>query len=150
MTSSESRPHLIDGGLRSDARGTVTFVNDFDFVGVDRFYTIRSQQPNVPRGWVGHQRDQKWFTAIYGAVLVTVVRPDDWESPSSDLPVARYVLSRDNPQVLHVPAGHATGSAHLSDGAILMVFSSGKIKDAKTDEYRFPVDQWDILTPGAD
>ena len=48
----------------------------------------------------GHQREHKWFTVVAGEVQVAVVKPDDWPSPSSDLPVARYVLYAARPQVL--------------------------------------------------
>jgi dTDP-4-dehydrorhamnose 3,5-epimerase len=145
MASKRPGPRIIDGGLHVDARGVVMHVNDFDFKGVDRFYTIRSHRPYEPRGWVGHRRDQKWFSVVQGAALVAVVEPDDWSSPARDLPVQRFVLSAAKPQVLHVPAGHATGSVALSEDAILVIFSSGKIEDAKTDDYRFPVDTWRIL-----
>ncbi len=138
-------PDLISGGRRVDARGSVSFVNGFDFKGVDRFYWIQAGQPNVPRGWVGHQREHKWFSVIRGEVLVAVVRPDEWPSPSRDLAVVRYALSAANPKVLHVPPGHATGSVQLTSEAILMLFSSGKIDDAHSDDFRFPVDYWPIL-----
>jgi dTDP-4-dehydrorhamnose 3,5-epimerase len=138
-------PCLIQGGRRLDARGSVSFVNGFDFKGVDRFYWIESGQPNVPRGWVGHQRDHKWFSVIRGEALVAVVRPDRWSSPHRDLPVTQYALSAAYPQVLHVPPGHATGSVQLSPEAILMIFSSGRIEDASGDDFRFPVDYWPIL-----
>ncbi|MDM8006737.1 MAG: dTDP-4-dehydrorhamnose 3,5-epimerase family protein [Phycisphaerae bacterium] len=144
MASIGSRVRLIEGGLDIDARGTVTHVNDFDFKGVDRFYTIRSHRPFEPRGWVGHRRDRKWFSVVQGTVLVAVVEPDDWSSPARDLPVQRFVLSSAKPQVLHVPAGYATGSVALSEDAILVIFSSGKIEDAKTDNYRFSADTWPI------
>jgi hypothetical protein len=42
--------HLIQGGRHVDARGSVSFVNGFDFKGVDRFYWIQAGQPKVPRG----------------------------------------------------------------------------------------------------
>ena len=109
-----------------------------------RFVSIRAQ-PNVPRGWVGHQREHKWFSVIRGEVLAAVVRPDEWSSPRRDLAVARFTLSAANPQVLHVPPGHATGSVQLTPEAILMIFSSGKIEDAREDDFRFPVDYWPIL-----
>ncbi len=140
-----AKPCVIDGGLHVDTRGIVSFVNDFDFRGVDRFYTVRTHHPNEERGWVGHQRDQKWFVAVQGAVLLAVVKPDDWERPSSELPVERFVLSAVKPQVLHVPPGYATGSINLSQDAILMIFSSGRIDDAQEDVYRFPVQTWPIM-----
>lgn len=127
-----------------DVRGAVTFVNDFDFKGVDRFYTIRAHRPYEARGWCGHQREEKWFTVVHGAGLVAVVKPDEWTFPASNLPVARFVLTAGKPQVLHVPAGHATGSMALSEDTVLMVFSSGHIADAKDDDYLFPVDTWEV------
>ena len=121
-------------------------MNGFTFDGVDRFYWVQSAQVGMQRGWVGHQREHKWFTVVAGEVQVAVVKPDDWQSPSTDLPVARYVLSASRPQVLHVPAGHATGSISLTADAILMVFSSGTIADAPSDDFRFPVSQWPLGT----
>jgi len=144
MEPDELRPRIIDGGLHVDARGVVSFVNDFDFKGVDRFYTIRAHRPQELRGWVGHQRDHKWFFAVQGATLIAVVKPDRWDCPSSGLPVERFVLSAAMPQVLHVPPGYATGSANLGADAILMVFSSGRIEDAKVDDHRFAVGTWSI------
>jgi dTDP-4-dehydrorhamnose 3,5-epimerase len=136
--------NLISGGLHVDQRGIVSFVNDFDFQGVDRFYTIRAHAVGEPRGWIGHRKEQKWFTALSGTVLVAVVAPDQWESPASNLPVERYVLSALKPTVLHVPAGHATASVMLSPDAHLGIFSSGKIAEAGKDDWRFDVGTWDV------
>ncbi|MGA2244423.1 MAG: sugar epimerase [Verrucomicrobiota bacterium] len=138
---------MIQGGRRADERGSASFVNGFDFKGVDRFYWIQASRPNFPRGWVGHQRDHKWFSVIRGEALVAVVQPDLWSSPRRDLPVRRFTLAAVNPQVLHVPPGFAAGTVQLTPGAILMVFSSGKIEDAQTDDFRFPADYWPILPP---
>ena len=143
-------PQLIQGGCHVDARGRVSFVNGFNFQGVDRFYWIQAGPANVLRGWVGHQREHKWFSVIRGEVLVAVVQPDQWPCPSRELPVARYTLSAAQPQVLHVPPGFATGSVNLSPEAILMIFSSGKIEAAAQDDFRFPLDHWPILPPTAD
>lgn len=138
------QPRLIEGGLYVDTRGTVAYVNDFDFKGVDRFYTIRSHRANDPRGWVGHRQAQKWFSVIQGTVLIAAVKPDVWWSPARDLSVERFVLSATKPHVLHVPAGYATGIIMLDAEALLMVFSSGQIENAGDDDYRFPIDTWSI------
>jgi dTDP-4-dehydrorhamnose 3,5-epimerase len=137
-------PGLFQGGRHVDERGAVSFVNEFDFKGVDRFYWIKAAAPKLLRGWVGHRREQKWFTVVHGKALIAVVRPDNWEKPSQDLPVARFLLSAIDPQVLHVPPGHATASVNLDEESVLIVFSSGKIGDAKLDDFRFPADQWPI------
>lgn len=144
MNQNHESPCLISGAQHVDARGSVSFVNGFDFKGVDRFYWIRADKENVQRGWVGHRREQKWFTVVQGSVLVAVVRPDDWERPGPQLPVSRYLMSATQPQVLHVPPGLATASVHLDQDSVLMVFSSGKIEDCKTDDFRFPLDQWPV------
>ena len=93
-------PILIEGACHVDARGSISFVNGFTFDGVERFYWIQSPQVGMQRGWVGHQREHKWFTVVAGEVKVAVVKPDDWQSPRRDLPIARYVLSAASPQVL--------------------------------------------------
>lgn len=137
-------PGLIQGGRHQDARGTVSFVNGFQFKGVDRFYWVKAGRASVPRGWVGHRREHKWFTVVAGKSLIAVVAPDDWSQPARDLPVTRFKLSADTPQVLHVPPGYATGSVNFSPDTVLMIFSSGKIEDVAGDDFRFPVDQWPI------
>ena len=160
-------PVLLQGGCHVDARGSISFVNGFTFAGVERFYWIQSNHVGMQRGWVGHQREHKWFTVVAGEVQVAVVKPDDWHSPRSDLPVARYVLSAVRPQVLHVPCWsrhHHLSAPRLprtqEQGtknkelrtknphalAILMVFSSGTIVDAPNDDFRFPVSQWPLGT----
>jgi len=111
---------------------------------VDRFYTIRAHRANEPRGWRGHRIEQKWFTVVKGTILLAAVRPDDWTLPACNLPVEQYVLSEMKPRVLHVPAGYATASMALTEDAIMVVFSSGRIEDAKQDDYLFPVDTWKI------
>jgi dTDP-4-dehydrorhamnose 3,5-epimerase-like enzyme len=145
MTSTADRPRLIEGGLHVDVRGSIAFVNDFDFEGVDRFYIVRSHKPYELRGWVGHRREQKWFFVVQGTSLIAVVKPDRWQSPASDLPVERFTLSAAKPQILCVPPGYATGSTNLAGDAVVLIFSSGKIEDAKADDYRFPVDTWSIV-----
>ena len=135
---------LIPGGLHVDERGIVSFVNDFDFKGVERLYTIKAHKVGEPRGWIGHKREHKWFTALAGTLVVAVVAPGHWENPSRDLPVRRYALSALQPAILYVPPGHATTSIMLSEDALLGVFSSGRIENAADDDWRFPCNYWMI------
>ena len=133
---------LIKGGLHLDQRGIVSFVNDFDFKGVDRFYTIKAHKVGEPRGWIGHKREHKWFTALAGTLIVAVVAPDNWENPSKNLPVQHFTLSALKPAILHVPPGHATSSTMLTEDALLGIFSSGKIENAAEDDWRFDIKIW--------
>jgi dTDP-4-dehydrorhamnose 3,5-epimerase-like enzyme len=145
MNNNERKPRLIEGGLHVDDRGILSFVNDFDFKEVERSYIVRSHRACQPRGWIGHKRDQKWFWVIQGTCQISVVQPDEWECPASNLPVERFVLSASKPSVLHIPAGYANASVNISEDAILMVFSTGRIEDAKTDDYRFALDTWPVI-----
>lgn len=137
-------PRLIQGGLHVDQRGSVAFFNEFAFPGVERFYIIRPDRPQAVRGWVGHQREQKWFTAVEGTIAVAVVRPDDWQRPDPHVPVSKFVLAARNPQILTVPPGHATAIVGISPQSALVVFSTGTIEEAESDSYRFPPDFWEI------
>ena len=137
-------PWIIEGGRHVDNRGSLAFFNEFAFSGVERFYIIRPERPETVRGWNGHQREQKWFTAVEGSIAVAVVRPDGWQFPDGHAPVSRFVLSATKPQILAVPPGHATAIVGISPQSALLVFSTGTIDQAPSDNYRFPPDFWRI------
>jgi hypothetical protein len=44
MYASNQVPSLIPGGRHVDARGSVSFVNGFDFKSVDRFYWVQDDR----------------------------------------------------------------------------------------------------------
>jgi dTDP-4-dehydrorhamnose 3,5-epimerase-like enzyme len=138
---------ILEGRLHVDNRGSLAFFNEFAFPGVARFYIIRPERPQEVRGWIGHQREQKWFTAVEGTIAVAVVRPDDWQSPDAHAAVLNFVLSATKPQILTVPPGHATAIIGISPQSALMVFSTGSIEQAPSDSYRFPSDFWKIRMP---
>lgn len=144
------RPRIIEGGLYVDNRGSLAFFNEFAFPGVERFYIIRPDRPHAVRGWIGHQRDQKWFTAVEGTIAVAVVRPDDWQSPDVHAPVSKFVLAATKPQILTVPPGHATAIIGISPQSALMVFSTGTIDQAPSDSYRFSPAFWKIPEPDSE
>ena len=137
---------IMEGALAVDDRGEVGFVNDFDFAGVKRFYTIRNHHSGFVRAWHAHRREAKYVTAIAGAALVGAVRVDDWERPSRDLKVSRYVLSAAKPRVLLIPAGYANGFMSLTDDARLMFFSSSTLAESEGDDIRFDARYWDAWT----
>lgn len=139
---SNTEPTLLKGGLAVDDRGEVAFVNDFDFAGVKRFYTVANHRRSYVRAWHGHRREAKYLTAVEGTFLVCCVEIDDWENPSDDLPVHRFVLSASQPAVLHVPGGYANGFMSLTDRGRLMFFSTATLEESVDDDYRFPARKW--------
>ena len=139
-------PVLIQGGLAVDDRGEVGFVNGFDFTGVKRFYTVRNHRSGFVRAWHAHRREAKYVTVTSGAALIGAVRVDDWDRPSTSLPVIRHVLSAAQPKVLYIPAGYANGFMSLTDGARLMFFSTSTLEESAGDDIRFDARYWDVWT----
>lgn len=136
-------PELMKGQCAVDDRGTVSFVNDFAFAGVKRFYTVTNHRTGFVRAWHGHKHEAKFCTAVHGALLVCCIRIDDWDNPSADLPINRFVLSEHTPGVLHVPAGYVNGFMSLTDNAKITFFSTSTLSDSLKDDIRFPAFRWD-------
>jgi dTDP-4-dehydrorhamnose 3,5-epimerase len=141
-----AEPFLYTGDLAVDDRGQVTFVNDFDFSGVKRFYTLRNHRQGFIRAWHGHRREAKYVTVVAGAAIVGAVQIDDWERPSPDLPVKRFVLAADKPRVLFIPPGYANGFMSLTADAHLVFFSTSSLQDSLGDDVRYDARHWDIWT----
>ncbi len=136
-------PRLIEGKLSADDRGEVAFVNGFTFEGVRRFYSVSNFQSRFIRAWHAHKLEAKYVTVVRGAALVACVAIDDWEHPSSDLPVKRVVLTERLPAVLYVPRGYANGFMTLTEGAKLIFFSTASLEESASDDYRFDPRTWD-------
>ena len=141
-----SEPVLYTGDVAVDDRGELTFVNEFDFAGVKRFYTVRNHRAGFVRAWHAHRREAKYMTVVTGAALVGAVAIDDWDAPSRDAPVKRFVLAAHRPRVLYVPAGYANGFMSLTADAHVVFFSTSTIEDSLTDDVRYDARHWDIWT----
>lgn len=143
-----ARPHprLIEGGVAVDDRGQVAFVNDFDFGGVKRFYVVSNHQSRFLRAWHAHKREEKFATVLSGAALFGVVPVDDWQEPSRDLPISRFVLTEHKPAVLHIPAGFAHGFMTLRPDTRVVFFSSATLAESAEDDFRYDARYWDFWT----
>lgn len=131
------------GALAVDDRGEVGFVNDFTFDGVKRFYTVANHASGFVRAWHGHRREGKYVTAMAGAFVIGAVQIDDWDAPSKDLPVSRWVLSDRKPSVLWIPPGYVNGFMSLDNYGRLAFFSTATLEDSLDDDIRFPARMWD-------
>src|SRR5262245_60746270 len=142
------RPRLIDGGLAIDERGQVTFVNDFKFEGVKRFYIVACHGAGCVRAWQAHRREAKYVMAVQGAALIGAVAVDDWNQPSKSDEVFRYVLSAKQPTLLFIPCGYANGNMSLTAYAHLIFFSTSTLEESKADDIRYDARHWDIWKLG--
>jgi dTDP-4-dehydrorhamnose 3,5-epimerase len=83
-------------------------------------------------------------TVLEGAALIGAVQIDDWENPSKELPIAKYILSEKKPKVLFIPAGYANGFMSLTQNARLVFFSTSTVAESMGDDIRFHARYWDI------
>jgi dTDP-4-dehydrorhamnose 3,5-epimerase len=137
-------PKLILGDVNIDDRGEVTYVNEFQFTGVKRFYVVSNHKTGLVRAWHAHRREAKYVMVINGAALVGAVAINDWNHPSKDTKVHRYVLSAHKPSVLYIPAGYANGFMSLTKNCKLMFFSTSTLDESTKDDVRFDSRFWDI------
>lgn len=135
---------LVSGGNHADHRGTLCFVNEFNFLNVKRFYTITHHDISVIRAWQGHQHEVKHFFVTTGAFLIGWVKLDDWRNPSTELTVERQILRASEPAVLTINGGNANGFKALEKGSTLMVFSSMDLEASSHDTYRFAEHTWKL------
>jgi len=138
-----SEVRVLKGGLAADDRGEVTFVNDFDFAGVKRFYMVQNHRQGFVRAWHAHRNEGKYVLAVRGAALVCGVKIDDMTKPSRDLPISRHVLSDKAPSILFIPPGYANGFMSLTTDAKLMFLSTSTLADSLQDDIRYDARYWD-------
>lgn len=141
-----SEPTLLTGGIAVDDRGSVSFVNDFNFAGVKRFYIVDNHRQGFIRAWHAHRNEAKYVVVVKGSALVAAVEIDDWDKPSKDLKIHRYVLSERAPRVLAIPAGYANGFMSLTDDARLMFLSTSTLEESLNDDVRWESRYWDPWT----
>jgi dTDP-4-dehydrorhamnose 3,5-epimerase-like enzyme len=142
MTDKDIR--LIEGNLAVDDRGTISFVNDFNFNGVKRFYVVTNHRAGMIRAWHAHRHEAKYVTVVRGSAIIGAVKIDNWEKPDKNSTVSRYVLSALKPSVLYVPAGYANGFMSLTKDATIAFFSTATLEESRNDDTRYDARYWDI------
>ncbi len=135
---------LIKGNIHRDQRGIVRFVNDFHFENVKRFYTITHPDIDTIRAWQGHKRETKYFFVSKGSFVINCIAVDNWDSPAKDLKINTYTLIDTQSEILIIPPGHVNGFKALEPDSTMIVFSDMLLEDSKMDDYRFPVDYWEM------
>jgi dTDP-4-dehydrorhamnose 3,5-epimerase-like enzyme len=138
MKGNEEGPSIIKGGLAVDDRGTLRFVNDFNFDGVKRFYMVENHAAGFIRAWHGHRHEAKYVYVVSGAALVVAVRLED---ARLDLPIDkafRTVVSDSAPAIVRIPGGYYNGFKTLTPGCRVIFFSDASLEESKSDDLRLP------------
>lgn len=144
MLENKKIPQLIKGGVHTDSRGQISFVNAMKFDAIERFYIISNSAENPLRAWQGHKIDNKYFYCIQGVIRVHYVKIDHWESPSKDLIVESVVLIATESNVLHIPEGYANAIESLETGSKLISFSTLPLERTSEDDVRFESGMWSV------
>src|SRR3989344_5243217 len=100
--------NLISGDSCIDERGTLRFINDFDFKGIKRFYQVENHRVGFIRAWHGHKRENKNMYVASGSVYVGVV---DLETEE----IQKFILSAEKPRILWIPPNAAHGYMNLEE-----------------------------------
>lgn len=137
-------PKVIQGGNFSDHRGTISYVNDFSFTAIERFYIISNSDENPIRAWQGHKLDSKNFYCLTGSFKIHFIKIDNWEDPSKDLKIETILVSALDSKIVHIPAGYANAIQSLEKDSKLISFSTLPLVNVKEDDVRFSSDYWNV------
>ncbi|ASK30374.1 sugar epimerase [Chryseobacterium sp. T16E-39] len=130
---------ILKGNRHEDLRGIITYNNEFDASLIKRIYTIENHSTEFVRGWQGHKIEQRWFACMKGQFEISVIVVDDFEHPSKDLKISKYILSSETLTYLHINAGCLTAIQSLEEGSKLLVLADYGVGEIE-DEYRFELD----------
>lgn len=133
---------LIKGNNFRDERGGLNFFNEFDMSEINRMYEISPNDTNTIRGWQGHKAEKKWFYCNSGSFIVNLIEVDDFDSPSKELIAKRFVLDVNEPAILEISGGYATGFKALTANSKLVVFSDFTLEASKEDDFRYDITTW--------
>jgi dTDP-4-dehydrorhamnose 3,5-epimerase-like enzyme len=137
-----TKPVLHTGGIYTDQRGILKYINEEDPGCYRRFYLITHPDTNVVRAWQGHKKEEKGFYAISGSFIIAVTQPKNFETPGDNEIPKFYHLSIENNHFLRVPGGCYTGIKAFTPGSTLLVLSEFDLEGSKADDYRQPPDKW--------
>jgi len=128
----------LTGGVFVDDRGTLRFVNDFDFKGVKRFYQVENHERGFIRAWHGHRKEGKYVYVSKGSAWVGIINMET-------LKQEKFVLSDKSPKVLYIPPGNYNGFQTLEEGTILLFFSTSTTEESKDDDIRLAYERYPIF-----
>jgi len=128
---------VLNGGVAVDDRGSVRFVNDFNFDGVKRFYQVENHRRGFIRAWHGHKKEGKYVYVTSGSALVGVVNMETEE-------ILKFTLSDKSPKILWIPPGYYNGFKSLEENTKILFFSTSTLEESLGDDIREEHNRWNI------
>jgi len=136
----------IEGGLFTDDRGTIRFINEFP-KDIKRMYQVFNYTKGCIRAWHGHEKESKYVYVPKGAILLKLISFENFRH-SLDTIVIRekyiesFILSSDKPSLLYILAGHYNGFKTLTSDTIVQFFSTSSLEESEEDDHRL---NWDYF-----
>ena len=139
-----TEPRIIDGGLAVDDRGCVSFVNDFDFKDVKRFYMVENHRRGYIRAWHGHRKEAKYVFVPQGSIKLGVVAIKDKKGTEQSFrnQPKEFCLSSRRPQILYIPPGYYNGFQTLEENTKVIFLSTSTLEESAKDDLRAFYDIW--------
>lgn len=131
---------LLNGGIAVDDRGSVRFVNDFNFSDVKRFYHVENHRQGFIRAFHYHEHEGKYVYVTSGTILLYIVKVN--ENNLNESEIKKFILSSKKPQVIYIPKGHANGFKNLEDNTNIIFFSTSTLEESLNDDIRYKWNQW--------
>lgn len=129
---------IIDGNLFTDDRGTVSFINSFNFSGIKRFYQVENHTVNFIRAWHGHEKEAKYVYVVKGAAMVHAIPINEITKSNIDTSkIYRAILTSNSPKILYIPPGHVNGFKTLQPNTVVQFFSNATLEESLKDDIRF-------------
>ena len=128
---------VLNGGISVDDRGSVRFVNEFDFTNVKRFYQVENYRSGFIRAWHGHKKEGKYVYVSSGSALIGVVNMETEE-------ISKFILSDRTPKILWIPPGNYNGFKSLEENTKIIFFSTTSLEESLGDDIREEHDKWNI------
>ena len=137
-----SRSKIIKGGISTDERGKVGFVNDFNFQNIKRFYVVENSSLDIVRAFHGHLKEAKYVFVVSGSAFIATVKINHTINPDKNVEVNKFILSEKESNILYIPPSYANGFMSLEENTKVMFFSTASLEESKNDDFRFPHDYW--------
>ncbi len=115
-------PQIIHGGSHTDERGITSFVNDFKFEGVNRFYSIHHPDKSIIRAWQGHTHESKYYYPVKGKWVVAWVKMNFAKDENKWIPQYEIMDANDS-NLIFLPPGYANGFKALENDSVIIGFS---------------------------
>jgi len=94
------------------------------------------------RAWQGHKIETKCFYFLQEAFKIMLIKPDQWDNPSSIQTKEECSIKQEDNMVLKITSGYINGFKTKVPNSKLMVLADPSLTESKLDDVRFDKGLW--------